>query len=64
MFMHLSVGFYNGKVAQYVHQTASARWFDLCGQARGDDELPNAEELKYLANLWMQMVPLPSTEIF
>jgi len=64
MFMYLSVGFYNGKVAQYVHKTAETRWFDLCGQARGDDELPNAEELKYLANLWMQLVPLPSPEIF
>lgn len=64
MFMHLSVGFYSGKVAQYIHKTAETRWFDLCGQARGDDELPNAEELKYLANLWMQMVPLPSPEIF
>jgi hypothetical protein len=64
MFMHLSVGFYSGKVAQYIHATAEKRWYDLCGQARGDDELPNAEEMKYLSNLWMQLVPLPSPEIF
>jgi hypothetical protein len=36
----------------------------LCGQARGDDELPSAEEMKYLANMWMQLVPLPSLENF
>jgi len=64
MFMHLSVSFYQGKIAQYVHQTAANRWFDLCGQARGDDELPNAEEMKYLGNLWMQLMPLPSLENF
>lgn len=64
MFMHLSVRFYSGKIPQYVHQTAERRWYDLCGQARGDDELPNSEELKYLANQWMQLVPLPSMENF
>jgi len=64
MFMYLSVRFYSGKIPQYVHQTAERRWYDLCGQARGDDELPNNEELKYLANIWMQMMPLPSLENF
>lgn len=64
MFMHLSVRFYNGKIPQYVHSTAERRWYDLCGQARGDDALPNAEELKYLGNIWMQLMPLPSLENF
>jgi len=64
MFMHLSVSFYQGKIPQYVHSTAERRWYDLCGQARGDDELPNSEEMKYLANIWMQLVPLPSLENF
>ena len=64
MFMHLSVSFYQGKIPQYVHSTAERRWYDLCGQARGDDELPNSEEMKYLGNLWMQLMPLPSLENF
>jgi len=64
MYMHKSVEFYNGKIPQYVHQELKTRWFDLCGQARGDDELPNGEELKYLANIWMQLRPLPSLENF
>jgi len=64
MYMHKSVEFYNGKLQQYIHNELKMRWFDLCGQARGDDELPNAEELKYLANMWMQLRPLPSLENF
>ena len=27
-------------------------------------KVPNAEEMKYLANMWMQLVPLPSLENF
>jgi hypothetical protein len=64
MFMHLSVDYYRGKIPQHVHATAERRWYDLCGQARGDDELPNNEELKHLANIWMQLVPLGSLENF
>ena len=64
MYMHKSIDFYNGKIPQYVHFELKTRWFDLCSQARGDDELPNSEELKYLANLWMQLTPLPSPENF
>jgi hypothetical protein len=64
MYMYKSIDFYNGKLANYVFQELKLRWFDLCGQARGDDELPNSEEMKYLSNLWMQLVPLPSKEYF
>lgn len=64
MYMHKSVQYYQGKLPQHIHQELKTRWFDLCGQARGDDELPNSEEMKYLSNLWMQLTPLPSTENF
>ena len=64
MYMFKSVDFYNGKLPQYVHQELKNRWFDLCSQARGDDELPNSEEMKYLSNMWMQLIPLPSKENF
>ena len=64
MYMHKAISFYNGKTPLYVHNELKTRWFDLCGQARGDDELPDAEEMKYLTNIWMQMVPLPSLENF
>jgi hypothetical protein len=64
MYMHKSIDYYNGKLAQHVHDKLERRWYWLCGQARGDDELPNQEELKYLTNMWMQLIPLPSPENF
>jgi hypothetical protein len=64
MFMHKSVSYYEGKLAQHVHDKLEKRWYWLCGQARGDDEMPNSEELKYLSNRWMQLMPPPTKEIF
>ena len=64
MYMYKSIQFYDGKLPQYIHNELKTRWFDLCGQARGDDEMPNLEELKYLSNMWMQLIPPPSKEIF
>jgi len=64
MYMYKAREYYAGKLPNHVFKELQTRWFDLCGQARGDDELPNSEELKYLSNLWMQLVPLPTKEYF
>jgi len=64
MYMYKGVQYYNGKLPKHVHQTLEYRWYDLCGQARGDDEMPDSEEMKYLSNMWMQLIPPPTKEIF
>lgn len=64
MYMYKAVEYYNGKIPKHVFDTLQYRWFDLCGQARGDDEMPDSEEMKYLSNMWMQIMPPPSKEIF
>lgn len=64
MYMYKARDFYSGKLPQYVHQELKTRWFELCGQARGDDELPNSEELRYYNNLWCQLLPLPNKNFF
>lgn len=53
-----------GKISQGAFQTLEQRWYWLCGQARGDDELPNADEVQYMANMWNQLLPLPNKEYF
>lgn len=63
-FMLLSKDYYKGKLPQHVFKNAEQRWFDLCAQARGDDELPDATEMTYLANMWNQLVPLPNKNNF
>jgi hypothetical protein len=63
-FMFISRRYYNAKVPQHVFKEAKQRWEDLCGQARGDDELPDGMELEYLANMWNQLVPLRNKNFF
>jgi hypothetical protein len=64
MYMYKSREFYAGKLPQYVHQELKTRWIWLCGQARGDDEMPNEAELRYLNNMWAQLLPLPNKNFF
>ena len=64
MYMYKSADFWSGKMNAGVYDRLEGRWFDLCSQARGDDELPNSEEMKYYTNVWMQLIPLPSKENF
>ena len=56
--------FISGKLNAGVHDRLERRWYDLCGQARGDDEMPNEQELKYLGNMWNQLLPLPPKQFF
>jgi hypothetical protein len=53
-----------GKVNQGVMQSMEQRWYYLCGQARGDDEMPNPKELEYLANMFHQLLPMPNKNFF
>ncbi|MCK5644642.1 MAG: hypothetical protein KAJ19_27840, partial [Gammaproteobacteria bacterium] len=63
-FMLISKRYYQGKVPQHVFKNSEQRWFYLCAQARGDDEMPDATEMTYLSNLWNQLVPLPNKNNF
>lgn len=63
-FMLLSKDYYKNKIPQHIFKNAEQRWFHLCAQARGDDEMPDATEMTYLANMWNQLVPLPNKNNF
>jgi hypothetical protein len=54
----------DGKIPNHVYVTLERRWYDLCGQARGDDELPSPSELEYLGNMMNQLMPLPNKKFF
>lgn len=64
MYMYKAGEYYEGKLAQHVFVELKERWFWLCGQARGDDEMPDEEGLKYLSNMWNQKLPLANKNFF
>lgn len=64
MYMYKSIEYYNGKLDKHVYKELEVRWQWLCGQARGDDEMPDEKELQYLGNMWNQLLPLPPKQYF
>jgi len=59
-----SVDYYNGKVPHHIYKELETRWYYLCAQARGNDEMPNPAKLEYLANMFNQLLPLPNKKYF
>lgn len=53
-----------GKVPHHVYKELETRWLWLCGQARGDDEMPDPKQLEYIASLYHQLLPLASKNFF
>lgn len=64
MWKYKSIDYFNGKIPHHVYKELESRWYYLCAQARGDDELPSPPELEYLANMWNQLLPLPNKKFF
>lgn len=64
MWMFKAGEYYEGKLPQHIYKELEQRWYWLCGQARGEDELPNEEELKYLGNIWNQLLPIANKNFF
>ena len=64
MYMYKARDYYAGKLPQNVYKEMQARWFWLCGEARGDDEMPSETELRQLSNMWAQILPLRNKNFF
>lgn len=56
--------FIRGEIAAGVHDRLEQRWYYLCGQTRGDDEMPDAKQLEYIASLYQQLLPSPNKNFF
>jgi hypothetical protein len=64
IYMWTKKRFIMGKIGQGNYQLLKQEWEWKCGQARGNDELPDQAEMRYLANQWMQLIPLPNKSLF
>ena len=64
MWQYKTADYVNGKIPHHVYKELEARWYNLCGQARGDDELPSQSEMEYLGNMMNQLMPLPNKKFF
>jgi hypothetical protein len=60
MWKYKSIGYYAGEVPQYIVKDLERRWYQLCGKARGDDNMPNSIELLKIGKMWNAKVPITS----
>tara|TARA_Y100000356_G_C11261324_1_gene293793 strand:+ start:324 stop:944 length:621 start_codon:yes stop_codon:yes gene_type:complete len=57
MWRHKSIEYYNGKIARYIVKDLEQRWYWLCAQARGNDNLPSESEMRNIAKYWNNLIP-------
>lgn len=55
-----TIDFINGRMKANAFQSLENRWYWLCGQARGNDTMPDTKQMDYIAAIWQQLVPPPS----
>ena len=60
MWKHKLIDYYNGKLAQYIIKDLEKSWNWLCGQTRGNDNMPNSVELLKIGKMWNTKVPVTS----
>jgi hypothetical protein len=58
MWKQKTIDYINGKIPQYIYRDLEQRWYWLCGQARGNDNMPNEQELEQMNRIYMSLVPL------
>jgi hypothetical protein len=58
MWKHKAVEYYNQKLPQYIYKDLENRWYWLCGQARGNDNMPSQHEMQKVASVWNTLIPL------
>jgi hypothetical protein len=58
MWRHKSIDYYNGKLPQYIYRDLERRWYWLCGQARGNDNMPNPQELQQINRVYNSLIPV------
>lgn len=61
MWQHKLIDYYNAKVPQYIIKDLEKRWYFLCGQVRGEDNMPTSAELKSIGAIWNSLIPVKSS---
>lgn len=64
IWMYKKADYTKGKIPHHVYKELENRWVWLCGQARGDDEMPDPKQLEYIASMFHQLLPMPTKNLF
>lgn len=57
MWQYKTSDYVNGLIPQYVYRDLEQRWIWLCGEARGNDNMPDRSEMEYLSQIYNSFLP-------
>ena len=61
MYKYKARDYWNGKLQRHIYMDLYQNWSRLCGQARGNDNMPTPIEMKKAAQIWNTLVPIRSS---
>ena len=64
VYMQTERDYLRARVPAHVYDRMKQRWHELCGQAAAADDMPNPVEMRVLAAIWNNVLPLPSLNNF
>lgn len=60
MYKYKARDYWNGKIPRQIYVDLERNWSRLCGQARGNDNIPTPIEMKKAAEIWNTLIPIRS----
>lgn len=58
MYKYKARDYYNQKLPRYIYMDMKMEWNRLCAQARGNDNMPNRNQMRNISKIWNSLIPI------
>ena len=58
MYKYKARDYYNQKLPRYIYMDMKMEWNRLCAQARGNDNMPNRNQMRNISKVWNSLIPI------
>jgi len=58
MYKYKARDYYNQKLPRYIYMDMKQEWSRLCAQARGNDNMPNRNQMRNISKIWNSLIPV------
>ena len=58
MYKYKARDYYNQKLPRYIYMDMKQEWNRLCAQARGNDNMPNRNQMRNISKIWNSLIPI------
>lgn len=60
MYKYKARDYYNQKLPRFIYMDMKQEWNRLCAQARGNDNMPNKNQMRNIYKIWNSLIPIHS----